>query len=116
MKLKTYQIELVVASLILFITAVLSGNNLGTWIGSFAVLISFCHTQVADRMAEEQEVSKQPSVDCFKKLNQYLVAKEILWIVYFLILKAYPSIMGTALFLLYPVWRKFYRNKFPKIK
>lgn len=114
MKIKTYKLELAVATVILVSTAVLSGGSLAAWIGSIAVLISFCHTQVADRMGEEQELSKTPSVDCYKKLNQYLIAKEFLWIIYFIMLKAYPSLMGTVLFLLYPLWRKFYRKRFPK--
>lgn len=50
-------------------------------------------------------------VECYWKLKWYLVGKEILWLVTFVLLKAWPALVGVGLFLLYPVWRHFYRAR-----
>lgn len=50
-------------------------------------------------------------VECYWKLKWYLVAKEILWLVTFVLLGAWPALVGVGLFLLYPVWRHYYRTR-----
>lgn len=50
-------------------------------------------------------------VECHWKLKWYLVVKEILWLVTFVLLGAWPALVGVGLFLLYPVWRHFYRTR-----
>lgn len=52
-------------------------------------------------------------VECYWKLKWFLVAKEILWLATFILLKAWPALVGVGLFLLYPVWRHYYRKRRP---
>jgi hypothetical protein len=55
------------------------------------------------------------NVACYYKLNRLFAAKEIVWIAAFLCMKNYAAIVGSALFFLYPFWRKFYRLKIKPI-
>lgn len=110
MRIKTWQMEAGVVAAVLATTVLISGNSLKEWIGAGAVLFTFMHAQVADRMAEDQARMETPSVPCHGKTTVYFTAKEILWFVYFVMSQTWAALAGVIIFLLYPLWRK-YRNK-----
>lgn len=83
------------------------------WVGAAAVWLTFGHVSIADRLAERQTLKEQPDVECHRWLVRHLVAKEILWCVYFVMLESYTALFGVALFLLHPVWRRWYRKRKP---
>ncbi len=41
---------------------------------------------------------------------RYLVTKECIWVAYFVIHCAWSALVGAGLFLLYPLWRSWYRR------
>lgn len=77
-------------------------------ITSVAVFLTFCHMSVGSRLEEAQDRTDQKTVECYRKLTYYLVAKESLWLVAFLLLQAWTAIAGIPLFLFYPAWRRLY--------
>ncbi len=77
---------------------------------AMAVLLTFGHAQIADRLAEQEGKRAIPSVDCYKKLWYYFIGKELLWSLYFLETHAYSALVGVVVFLVYPFWRKLYRK------
>jgi hypothetical protein len=80
-----------------------------------AVLLSFGHTTIAERMRERQTVQDTSAahVECHRLLNLYLIGKEITWVAFFLLSNSLPALLGCILFLFYPVWRKFWRRHHP---
>lgn len=109
MKLRTWHIELAVVGGILSAVNLLAKRDLVEWVGSAAVLTSFAHSQVTDRLAERESKRESPE-DCHLMARRYFVSKEILWVVYFLAVGAWSPLIGCALFLIYPVWRAWYRR------
>lgn len=113
MKLRTWHGEWA------FVIAVLSTVNLVThakaveWIGAAAVLLSFGHAAISDRMAEKQAAMSQPDVECFRWSWRYFVGKETLWVAYFVLHRSYAALVGCGVFLLYPAWRRLYRKVSP---
>lgn len=84
----------------------------GNILGGLAVLYTFKHMSVAARLSEAQErtnLSGPERVDCYVKLEAFLVIKETLWCFSFLLLGAWTALAGVPLFLLYPWWRSMYR-------
>lgn len=77
---------------------------------ALAVLLTFGHAQIADRMAEKQEAMDEPTVDCYRKLRYYFIGKEACWFLYFLVSHAYSALIGVLVFLAYPFWRRIYRS------
>ncbi len=109
--MKTWVIELgVVAVILLGVTLGLGGGSFIELIGSAAVLVSFAHGQVADRLAEKEAARAIPDVSCFRWLLIYFITKEFLWAIYFVMHHSYAALVGIAVFLLYPIWRKVYRK------
>lgn len=109
--MQTWKIEFIFVWLVL--VAGLACNPHYNWtdiIGSVAVLISFGHAQVSDRMAEKQSKLAKPDVECYRWSLGYFIAKEALWLAYFISNHSYPALLGVVVFLLYPVWRKVYRR------
>lgn len=80
-------------------------------LAAIAVLFTFGHAQIADRMAEQEDLRDKPSVDCYKKLWYYFVGKEIFWCLYFFLNHSYSALVGVFVFLFYPIWRGIYRRK-----
>lgn len=76
-----------------------------------AVLLTFGHAQIADRMMEKEKEKAQPDVECYQKLLYYYVGKEVLWFLYFLLNQSYSALVGVVVFLIYPIWRRFYRGR-----
>lgn len=126
--MRTWKIELAIASAILLTVAVASGGGWLQLVGACAVILSFAHMQVADRLAESEGLRaamcpsqsdaledlkqdlRRGEVHCHAWARRYLVGKELLWLVYFVALGAWAALAGVALFLLYPVWRGWYRG------
>lgn len=110
-KIRTWQWEAAFVAAILALVVLVTGNSLKEWIGAAAVLLTFMHAQVSDRMAEDQAAKPVPSVDCFGWSTRYFVMKEFLWLSYFLMSQTWSALAGVVLFLIYPAWRKFYRSR-----
>lgn len=118
--MKTWQVEIVVVGCILIFVAALTGGRL-EMIGAFAVIFTFCHTQVADRLAEREAQRAAFSsvsgpdhvVSCHALAMRYLIGKEILWLAYFLLHRSWSALAGVGLFLAYPVWRRYWRKHHP---
>jgi len=110
-RVKTWKIEAGVVGAVLSLVAFATGGTLAGWITAAAVLLSFMHAQVADRMAEQQEAMPTPSVPCWRWSRAYFLAKEALWLAAFVITGAWPAVAGVVLFLAYPAWRRSYRRR-----
>lgn len=118
MMIRTWHAEMAVATTVLAAVVVVTGRYASPveWIGAGAVLLTFGHMQVSDRLAENAAFSAKVgigggiTVDCFKWTSRYLVGKEILWLVYFMLHQSWSALAGVGLFLLYPVWREWWRS------
>lgn len=104
---------MLVVGVVLSLVAFFFSNDLAGWLTAAAILATFGHTQIGDRMQERQSLMETPSVECHWKMNYYFVGKEVLWITMFLVVQNYPAIIGSALFIAYPHWRKWYRKRNP---
>lgn len=113
MTLRTWHAEVAVVAGFLAGVVVATGNRPLEWIGAGAVLLSFMHGAVADRMAERQAARARPDVECWRWSVRYFVGKELLWVVYFIAHRSYAALVGCGLFLAYPVWRRAWRSVRP---
>lgn len=87
-------------------------------LSALAVLLTFGHAQISTRLSEQESLSSTPRVDCYRKLIYYYIGKEVLWFAYFLLNHSYSALVGVIVFLLYPIWRKYYndrKNSLPKV-
>lgn len=71
------------------------------WLSACAVFITFIHGALCFDLSTNQ-VSKKSVLG----IGFYWISKEFLWLAVFLLSGAYPAIIGTGLFILYPLWRK----------
>lgn len=110
MRMKTWHCEAAFIAVVLAGTVLASGGSATEWIGALAVWISSRHMSVADRLQEREAVREQAEVSCYRWLNRYWVAKEAIWLQYFVLLEAWSALAGVVLFLLYPYWRRVYRR------
>ena len=114
---QTYVIEYVFVGGVLIAIALISHKGLVEWLGVLAVFLTFGHTSIADRLHEREakryNIDKKVEVNCYWKLNYYFYAKELCWLIYFLLLGAWSALAGVFIFLLYPLWRKVYRKYHP---
>lgn len=110
--MKTWHLELAVIASVLGTVAALSGGPV-EWIGAGAVVLSFAHAQVADRLAEREAAREVATVDCHRWATRYLVGKEVLWCAFFVLHHAWSALAGVALFLAYPAWRRWWRAQAP---
>lgn len=111
--MKTWKVEFAVVGVVLGVVVNLTGGGLVEMLGGLAVLLSFGHAQVADRLAEREAARKRPTVECHSWATRYLVGKEALWLVYFVLHHSWSALAGVGLFLVYPVWRRFWRTRKP---
>jgi len=112
-RIPTYVGEIIVVGVILSGVALAAHGGVWEWVGSLAVLFSFCHAQISDRMAEKEAKKNTPEIHCWKWSLRYFIAKESLWFVYFLAHGSYAALAGVILFLMYPFWRRFWRSLYP---
>lgn len=111
--IRTWMIEMSVVAGVLTAVALGSGGGLTELLGAAAVTLTFGHAQVAERLAERDAARERPSVRCHRWAMRYLVTKEALWLLYFVIHKSWAALAGVFLFLLYPIWRRFWRARKP---
>ncbi len=104
------------------VLAVLALTNLAThrgWqeiVGVLAVFYAWQHVSVANRLAEaaaQVPAAGQTDVHCQALLQSCLYKKEILWVVYFLLIGANAALVGCAVFLAYGPWRRLWRRYHP---
>jgi hypothetical protein len=114
--MKTWKIEMLVVAVILLIVNLAGKLWFIEILGSIAVLLTFGHAQVADRMAEQEGLRDKPSVECYRRLIYYYVGKEVFWCFYFLLNHSYSALVGVLVFITYPMWRKIYRLRVKGIR
>jgi len=113
--MKTWKAELLfVAFVLLIINGFRKDPFTIELLAAVAVLLSFGHAQIADRLAEKEEQKAEPDVSCYKKLRFYFIGKELFWCLYFIMNHSYSALAGVFIFLAYPFWRKLYRIKISK--
>lgn len=108
--MKTWVYEIIVVGIVLCIVTILFANNWINWVTTIAILFTFNHAQIGDRLQERQAKMDKPTVECYHKLNKLFTAKEITWIIAFLLMQNYSAIVGSAMFAVYPLWRNYYRK------
>jgi len=110
---KTWKLEMLVVALVLVATYHFAGGGLAERIGALAVLAAFGHTQVTERLREREALKTKPDVSCHRWALGYFIAKEALWLVYFVLHHSWSALVGVGVFLLYPIWRKWWRARHP---
>ncbi len=114
--IRTWMLERAFVATVLLTVTVLTGQRgLVDWLACAAVLCSFAHGQISDRMAESQAASEIADVHCFRQAARYWLAKELLWVAYFTATHAYAAIVGCVVFAAYPSWRKWWRSIHPRV-
>ena len=109
--MRTWMHEAALVAAVLATVASGTGGSLVQWLSALAVLLTFMHAQVTDRMAEKQALAARPDVECWRWAGRYFLAKEVVWCAVFAISGAWPALAGVGLFLAYPVWRRFHRGR-----
>lgn len=113
---KTWHGELLVVASVLAGVAIYRGAWV-EWLCAAAVLASFGHASVAERLRERDAQRVKPEVECVQWTWRYFTAKEALWASYFIATGAYVALVGVAVFLAFPVWRGWWRKRHPlKVK
>lgn len=108
--MRTWKLEMLVVAALLAGVAHAGGSGPLQWLTAAAVLLSFGHMQVANRLEEAESARPQTYVHCRAWLDRYLVAKELMWAVVFTVAGAWPALLGCAVFALYPAWRRWRRR------
>lgn len=114
--MKTYWFEMAFAAAVLCASAAVQPNLLVGVISSLAVLLSFGHMSVSERLRERQEIRQKRDVSCVRLLTPYLWAKEVLWLAVFSLTHNYSALAGCFLFLAYPFWRLWWRSHHPLVE
>ena len=111
--MRTWQLELLFVANVLAASLAATGAARVEAIGALAVLASFAHGQVSDRLAEREGLRAAPDIGCWRWARRYFLAKEALWFAYFVAHRSWSALVGVLLFLAYPVWRDWYRRRWP---
>lgn len=111
--MKTWKLELAVVAMVLGTVVVVTRGGLLEAVGALAVLAAFAHAQVTERMREKQAAKTKPDVHCHRWSLRYFMAKELLWLSYFIAHRSWSALVGVAVFLLYPLWRRWWRARRP---
>lgn len=105
-----WKYEALFVAIVVSVVAYLSGGSLADWVGAAAVLVTFMHAQISFSFQEAQGELPNPQLPCYRWSGRYFVSKEILWIATFVLLEAWPLLIGAITFVTYPYWRKIHRN------
>jgi len=109
--MKVWKKEAIVAAVVLSIAPIIK-QDVWEIVGALAVFFGFMHGQIADRHSGMNEVlekeGKEVLVECWKWSTRYFISKEIIWIVYFIHLRAWSALIGCGLYSMYPLWRRYY--------
>lgn len=111
--MKTWHVENAVVAAGLLAVWALTGRRALEFVGACAVFAGFCHASIAERLREREAARPVPSVECHRKATWFFLAKELAWLVYFVALGAWSALVGCALFLGYPLWRRWWRSVHP---
>lgn len=110
----TWHWEMTFVAVVMVGTVIVTGPSWMSLAAALAVLASFGHASVADRLLEASVEREASPVHCHAWLNRYWVAKEVLWVVFFVATGAWPALVGCGVFLAYPFWRREYRRRRPR--
>lgn len=113
-RLRTYYFEVGFVAAVVGATTALTATRAVDWVAAAAVLGTFKHAQIADRLAEAQGALAAPAVECYRLAAWYWALKESLWFTFFLIQGSYAAVAGAIVFALYPVWRRAWRRFHPR--
>lgn len=113
MKFRTWHGEVAVVAATLAVVVIATGNAWREWIGAAGVLGSFCHAQIGVRFAEADAARTVPAVHCHRWSGRYFALREVAWFAYFATGRAWSALVGCVLFLVYPLWRKWWRRRNP---
>lgn len=111
--MKTWHAENAFVAITLGSVVAITGGRWVEWVGAAAVFCGFCHASIAERMREREAARPVPSVECHSLATWFFLAKEAGWVVYFVALHAYSALVGCAIFLAYPLWRRAWRRWHP---
>jgi hypothetical protein len=111
-RIKTWHGEMLVVALVLATMALIRGAWT-EWLCAAAVLASFGHASVAERLREREAVRAKPEVDCVRWTWRYFILKEVAWAAFFIATGSYVALVGVAVFLAYPLWRSWWRKRHP---
>jgi hypothetical protein len=111
--LRTWYFETAFAVAVIVSTTLATATRAIDWIACAAVIATFRHGQITDRMVEAQGALPTPTVHCYRVAGRYWVMKEVLWIAFFVLQGSYAAVVGAALFALYPAWRRAWRAFHP---
>ncbi len=112
--MRTWHLEALVMGAVLVVVGIVDDPaDWVVWVGVAAVWVTSRHMSCGDRLKEKEQLGLDRPVDCVTWLDRYWLGKEALWLVYFVALEAWPALGGVALFTLYPVWRRWYRSRYP---
>lgn len=103
--IKTWQKEAFLTILFLMIPIVLNKTYIEV-LSAIAVFFTFMELQINTRMREKQGQQAIPSVHCYKYALTYFWTKEVLWVLFFILTGAYSGIIGSLIFMLYPIYRQ----------
>lgn len=114
--MRTWVKEALVMATVLALSTGLAAYQEGSFslvhgLSFMAVLVTFLHAQVSDRLREYAEKLKPISPDCAYLERVYYLTKELLWVATFMAMRNYPALIGTVGFILYQRWRKWWRSR-----
>lgn len=118
---QTWQVEtvfiLVALASVAALRLIITHHGWVEWLGVLAVHWTARHASVANRLEEKErrraEMTGGAEVECYKELDRYFLKKEITWCFYFSLVGAYSALVGVAIFLAYPWWRRTWRRYHP---
>lgn len=118
MRLRTWHLEGAAVAASLATALVLSGRGADwrEWVAALGVQLGLHHASVASRLQEAEE-ARPPSpsrVDCVRWLSRYWLLKEAAWVTYFVASGAVSALVGCAVFIIHPLWRGWYRARWPR--
>lgn len=111
--MRTWHGEMAFVGVALAGVAIASGGGFVELLGATAVLLTFGHASVSERLREREAARLRPSVDCHRWATRYFISKEAIWFAYFVLHRSWAALAGVLLFLLYPSWRRLWRRHHP---
>lgn len=73
--------------------------------GCYWRYFTFEYTLIATRLGENERKGNATERKHYKNLLFFYYLKEIIWLIYFVILGAWSAIIGVFIFLIYGWWR-----------
>ncbi len=112
--MKTYHFESLIAALILVIsTMLLTTGRVEDWLTMLGVFFLFQYVSIGNRLEERHASQENPEVACVRWMSRYMYIKEAFFVASFIVIGLYPPLVGSAIFMIYPAWRKLWRKWYP---